>query len=62
MTKALLLILSAGLIAAGVALVWRDVHRRRREAFLVRGDATATITSASGWAAAMRPRPTPRRR
>ena len=41
MTKVLLLILSAGLVAAGVALVWRDVHRRRRDAFLVRGDATA---------------------
>jgi hypothetical protein len=41
MTKALLLLLSFALIAAGVFIVWRDVHRRRREAFLVRGDATA---------------------
>ena len=40
MTKALLLLLSAALIAAGVFIVWRDGHRRRREAFLVRGDAT----------------------
>jgi hypothetical protein len=40
MTKALLLLLSTALIAAGVGLVWRDVHRKRREAFLVRGDAT----------------------
>jgi hypothetical protein len=40
MTKALLLLLSAALIAAGVFIVWRDGHRRRREAFLVRGDTT----------------------
>jgi hypothetical protein len=38
MTNALLLLLSAALIGAGVTLVWRDVHRNRREAFLVRGD------------------------
>jgi hypothetical protein len=41
MTKAILLLLSAAMVAAGVLIVWRDVHRRRREAFLVRGDATA---------------------
>jgi hypothetical protein len=40
MTKALLLLLSAALVAAGVFIVWRDVHRRRRDPFLVRGDAT----------------------
>jgi len=37
-TTALLLLLSAALIAAGVALVLRDVHRGRREAFLPRGN------------------------
>jgi hypothetical protein len=37
-TTALLLLLSAALIAAGVALVWRDVHRSRRETFLPRGN------------------------
>src|SRR5687768_400987 len=41
MTKALLLLLSAALIATGIYLFWRDVSRRRRKAFLVRGDATA---------------------
>jgi hypothetical protein len=41
MTKALLLLLSAALVVAGVLIVWRDVHRRRREPFLVRGDTTA---------------------
>ena len=41
MTRALLLLLSAALIAAGVLIVWRDVQRRRREAFLGRGDSTA---------------------
>ncbi len=35
-TTALLLLLSAALIAAGVALIWRDVHRGRREPFLLR--------------------------
>jgi hypothetical protein len=39
-TKALLLLLSAALIAAGVLIVWRDGHRRRRQTFLVRGDAS----------------------
>jgi hypothetical protein len=41
MTKALLLLLSASLIASGVLIIWRDVARRRRAAFLVRADATA---------------------
>src|SRR5262245_19911647 len=41
MTKALLLLLSAALVVAGVLIEWRDVHRRRRQAFLVRGDPTA---------------------
>jgi hypothetical protein len=40
-TTALLLLLSAALIAAGVALIWRDVHRGRREAFLLRGSRPA---------------------
>jgi hypothetical protein len=44
-TTALLLLLSAALIAAGVALVWRDVHRGRREAFLLRGNRPATATA-----------------
>jgi hypothetical protein len=38
MTNALLLVLSAGLIAAGIALILRDVQRKGREAFLVRAD------------------------
>jgi hypothetical protein len=41
MTKALLLLLSTALIATGAFIFWRDVQRRRREAFLVRADATA---------------------
>jgi len=38
MTTALLLLLSGALIAAGVGLIWRDVHKRHRDAFIVRGD------------------------
>src|SRR5262245_31255641 len=38
MTTALLLLLSAALIATGGTLIWRDVHRKGREPFLVRGD------------------------
>jgi hypothetical protein len=36
MTTALLLLLSAVLIISGVAIIWRDVHRKGREPFLVR--------------------------
>lgn len=39
-TTAILLVVSAALIAAGVALIWRDMHPRAREAFRVRGDPT----------------------
>ena len=42
---ALLLLLSAALIAAGVALIWRDVHRGRREAFLLRGNRPAAASA-----------------
>jgi hypothetical protein len=41
MTTAFLLLLSAALILAGIGLIWRDVHRKDREAFLVRGDPSA---------------------
>lgn len=41
MTTALLLLLSATLVAAGVTLVWRDVRRKSRDAFLVRPDVQA---------------------
>src|SRR5262245_31036925 len=41
MTTALLLLLSATLIAAGVTLVWRDVRRKSRDPFLVRSDVQA---------------------
>jgi hypothetical protein len=44
-TTALLLLLSAALIAAGVALIWRDVHRGRREAFLERGNRPAAASA-----------------
>jgi len=44
-TTALLLLLSAALIAAGVALIWRDVHRGRREAFLSRGNRPAAASA-----------------
>jgi hypothetical protein len=44
-TTALLLLLSAALIAAGVALIWRDVHRSRREAFLPRGSRPAAASA-----------------
>jgi hypothetical protein len=40
-TTALLLSLSAAMILAGVGLIWRDVRRGGRAAFLVRGDPTA---------------------
>lgn len=44
-TTALLLLLSAALIAAGVALVWRDVHRGRREPFLLRTNRPAAAST-----------------
>lgn len=40
-TSTLLLILSGALIAAGVALIWRDSHKRRRDAFLLPRDLQA---------------------
>jgi hypothetical protein len=41
LTTALLLSVSATLIVAGFGLIWRDVHRNARQAFLVRGDPAA---------------------
>jgi hypothetical protein len=38
-STALLLLLSGVLIAAGVSIVWRDVHKRRRDTFVVERDA-----------------------
>jgi hypothetical protein len=38
MTTALLLLLSAAMVAAGVTLIWRDVRRKGRDPFLLRGD------------------------
>jgi hypothetical protein len=38
MTTTVLLILSGVLIGTGVSLIWRDVHRRRRDAFVLRRD------------------------
>jgi hypothetical protein len=40
-TTAILLAVSATLIAAGVALIWRDIRPRAREAFRARGDPTS---------------------
>jgi hypothetical protein len=40
-TTALLLLLSGALIAAGVGMIWRDVHKRRRDTFVVQRDAQA---------------------
>jgi hypothetical protein len=45
MTTTLLLLLSAALIVAGIALIWRDVRRGHRNAFLVRGDRPALAGS-----------------
>jgi hypothetical protein len=41
MSTTLLLLLSGALIAAGVGLIWRDVHKRRRDTFVVQRDALA---------------------
>ncbi len=38
MSTALLLLLSGVLIGAGVSLIWRDVHRRQRDAFVLYRD------------------------
>jgi hypothetical protein len=38
MTTTLLLMLSAAMVAVGVTLIWLDVHRGSRNAFLARGD------------------------
>lgn len=38
MTSTLLLLLSAVLIVAGVGLIWRDVRKRQRDAFVLRRD------------------------
>lgn len=41
MDTTLLLILSGALILAGVGLIWRDVHKRRRDTFVVPRDSQA---------------------
>ncbi len=38
MSTTLLLLLSGALIAAGVGMIWRDVHKRRRDTFVVQRD------------------------
>src|SRR5262245_42863394 len=42
MSTALLLLLSAALIVVGVWLVWRDVGKKRREAFMVQPEQPAS--------------------
>lgn len=39
MTTTLLLLLSGVLIGAGIGLIWRDVHKKRRDAFVLQRDA-----------------------
>ncbi len=56
-TTALLLLLSAALIVAGVALIWRDVYRKGREAFLVRADPTGAHPQAEVTVARHAPEP-----
>ena len=58
-TTALLLLLSAALIVAGVALIWRDVYRKGREAFLVRADPTGAHPQAEVTVARHAPEPAP---
>jgi hypothetical protein len=41
MSTTFLLLLSGVLIGAGVTLIWRDVHKRQRDAFVLSRDATA---------------------
>jgi hypothetical protein len=72
MNTTLLLIVSGALIAAGVGMIWRDVHKRRRDTFVVERDAQAlaahdpdleiaTVARASraAWAADAGPRGVP---
>jgi hypothetical protein len=61
-TTALLLSLSAALILAGVGLIWRDVRRSGRAAFLVRGDPTAAHPDAEVIVARHPPEPVSDRR
>jgi hypothetical protein len=56
-TTALLLLLSAALIVAGVGLIWRDVYRKGREAFLVRADPTGVHPQAEVTVARQAPDP-----
>jgi hypothetical protein len=56
-TTALLLLLSVALIVAGVALIWRDVYRKGREAFLVRADPTGAHPQAEVTVARSEPAP-----
>src|SRR5262245_35031776 len=63
-TTAMLLLFSAALIAAGVALIWRDVHRGRREGFLPRRSPPAAIAADPQLEVTVAPRaaePAPRR-
>ena len=41
MTTAILLILSGVLIGTGIGLIWRDVHKKRRDAFVLPRDSQA---------------------
>src|SRR5262245_38637233 len=41
MSTALLLLISALLIAAGVSLIWRDIHKKHRDAFILYRDPAA---------------------
>ena len=41
MSTILLLLLSGALIGTGISLIWRDVHRKRRAAFVLQRDAQA---------------------
>jgi hypothetical protein len=43
MTTALILIASGILIGAGIGVIWRDVRRSRRRAFVLQRDAPATV-------------------
>ena len=38
MTTMLLLLLSGALIGTGVSLIWRDLHNKRRDAFVLSRD------------------------
>jgi hypothetical protein len=56
MTKAMLLILSGILIGSGLALVWRDMRKRRRAAFVSQRDMRAETESEVEITIAHRPR------